>query len=493
MKKLSILFVFVLVVSLPLAAAASGPRTTGFQIQNLGTAEASVTINYYATDGTLVCSDTVAIAIGSSKNYYQGPLSAGGNSCISDDSLYGPTWQGSVVIESTEPVAVITNIAESTNYAAGAYVGTPDTLVGDPLILPAIMGGTGFYGFTTDFAIQNAGASASTCTLYFVNGTTGATDKTVPLAAIPVGASYYREQETDDTDLTSNWLGVVVADCDQPMAGTINQKRLASAAGALLTYDAVASDKIPAGSDVSLPVIMWDYFTYWTGVQIVATAANTSGTIYFYDDTGTQVFSETFGPLGLYGSHTVLPSTYGGTFTGLTDELYSGNIVFSAGSGLAMVNQRDTAGAVGMTYGGVFADALSSNISIPFAAHNYFGVSTGFQVVNTGAAGNITVTFTPNPAYPGQNTPAPVVIALASGGAVPLQQFLSGGNDPLLTGCAHSSAAGGCGTRGDTNHWIGSITVVGDAGMALSAIVNERGFDLPAIGDVGMVYNAFNY
>lgn len=485
MKKLSMLLLVAIMVALPVAAMASGPRTTGFQIQNLGTAEASVTITYYNTDGSVACTDTNTIAIGSSINYYQGAEPAG-NSCISDAS-FGDSWQGSVVIESTEPVAVITNIAESTNYASGAYVGTSGTLVGAPLILPAIMGGSGFYGFTTDFAIQNAGAAAATCTLNFVNATTGVTDKTVPGIGVEPGASYYRDQEASDADLGTNWLGVVVADCDQPMAGTINQKRLASAAGALLTYDAVASDKIPAGSDVSLPVLMWDFFSYWTGVQVVATAADTSGTVYIYDSGGTEVLAQPFGPLGLYGSYTVLPNTFGGTFAGVADELYSGKVVFSAGSGTAMVNQRDMAGGVGMTYSGIFADSLTNNISVPFAANNYFGVSTGFQVVNSGAAGSITVTFSPNPAYPGQNTPAPVTIALAAGEAVPFQQFLVGGNDPLLTGCTT------CGSYGGADHWIGSITVAGDAGMSLSAIVNERGFALPVAGDVGMVYNAFNY
>lgn len=484
MKKLTLLLVIAIMVTLPVAAFASGPRTTGFQIQNLGTAEASVTINYYNTDGTIACFDTATIAIGSSVNYYQGAAPAG-NSCISAPA-FGDSWQGSVVIESTEPVAVIANVAESTNYASGAYIGTADSLVGQPMILPAIMGGAGFYGFTTDFAIQNAGGAAATCTLNFVNGTTGVTDKSVPGIAVEPGASYYRDQEASDPDLTGNWLGVVVADCDQPMAATINQKRLAGAAGALLTYDGVAADKIPAASEVSLPVLMWNFFSYWTGVQVVATSAATSGTVYIYDSAGVEVLAEAFGPLGQYGSHTVLPTTYGGTFAGVADELYSGKVVFSAGGGTAMVNQRDTAGAVGMTYSGIFAANLTNNISVPFAANNYFGVSTGFQVVNSGAAGNITVSFAPSPGS-GGNTPTPVVIALAAGEAVPLQQFLSGGNDPLLTGCTV------CGAYGGADHWYGSITVVGDAGMALSAIVNERGFALPVAGDVGMVYNAFNY
>jgi hypothetical protein len=485
MKKLSILLAIVLVISVASFATASGPRTTGFQIQNLGTTAVTVTITYYETDGTVECTDTGTIGVGESRSWYQGATAAGGNSCVS--ALAETSWQGSAVIESTGPIAVIANIAEATDYASGAYVGTPDTQVGQTMILPAIMDGGGFYGFTTDFAVQNAGAAAATCTYRFYGTDTGTEDKTVTGVSIAVGASNYRDQEAAPDDLPgTNWLGVVVAECDQPMAATINQKPVASGAGALLTYDGVARESIPAGSDVSLPVIMYDYYDYWTGVQLVATEANTAGTIRFFDSNGTEVFNEAFGPLSQYGSHNVLPSWTGGTFSGTADELYSGVIAFTSGNGTAMVNQRDMAGAVGMTYSGIYAAGLTNNLSIPFAAHNFWGVSTGFQVVNSGAAGTITVHYDPTPTT-GSSAVTSVSIPLAAGEAVPLQQFMSGGNDPALSGCTT------CGSYGDGVSWTGSVRVEGTAGMLLSAIVNERGYDLTIAGDVGQVYNPFSY
>ncbi|MBN1658748.1 MAG: hypothetical protein JXA93_10120 [Anaerolineae bacterium] len=491
MKKVSVLIALVLVVGLAASAMASGPRTTGFQVQNLSaTADADVTIFYYRTDGTIECTDTATIPTGGSQSWYQGDAAAGGNSCIS--TLSG-SWIGSVVIESTEPVAVIANIAESGDYAAGAYVGSGQAQIGMPLILPAIMDGGGFHGFTTDFAIQNAGGGTATCDIEFWGEVSGAVDKTIPGVSIEAGASYYRDQELDGDNLPGdNWLGVVVADCNQPMAGTINQKPLADAAGALLTYDAVAVDKIPATGDVLLPVIMWDFFNYWTGVQVVATQANTSGVIHVYDDTGAEVDTEPFGPLGQYGSFTLLPNWTGGTFVGAVDELYSAVVEFTAGGGTAMVNQRDKPGVVGMTYSGLFEANATINLSIPFAANNYYGVSTGFQVVNTGAAGDITVYFEGTPGTGSVDTQVGP-INLATGAALPLQQFQTGGNDPVLSGCTT------CGSYPpflNAEHWTGSIRVEGDAGMMLSAIVNERGYSQTAagiVGDVGQVYNAFNY
>jgi hypothetical protein len=353
------------------------------------------------------------------------------------------------------------------------------------LILPAIMSGAGYFGFTTDFAIQNAGADTAACTLEFYQTGEATPDKTVPSFNVEVGASYYRNQETDDADLGADWLGVVIADCNQPMAGTVNQKPLGGAAGALLTYDAVAADKIPTG-DISLPVIMWNFFDFWTGLQLIATdAAGAAGTIYIYDSSGTQVHNEAF-TLGQYGSHVLVPDLVGGSFSGTADELYSAAIEFTSGAGTAMVNQRDMAGAIGMTYSGIYGANMTEGLSIPFAARNFFGVSTGFQVVNTGTAGDIMVYYDGSPGSGSVSTTVGP-LSLGAGDALPLQQFLVGGDDPDLQGCTT------CGDYGTGNRWYGSIRVVGDAGMSLSAIVNERGFDQGIAGDVGQVYNAFNY
>jgi hypothetical protein len=45
----------------------------------------------------------------------------------------------------------------------------------------------------------------------------------------------------------------------------------------------------------------------------------------------------------------------------------------------------------------------------------------------------------------------------------------------------------------NTEKWTGSVRVVGTDGMWLSSIVNERGYEVPVAGDIGQVYNAFNY
>jgi len=198
MKKLSILLAIVLVASLVSFAMASGPRTTGFQIQNLDTAAVDVTVFYYNTDGTLQCSEMANLGVGESISYYQGagsPIS----DCIGSDAGL-TSWEGSVVIEATGPIAVIANIVEGTDYASGAYVGTPDTKVGDPLILPGIFGPS-VYGFTGDFAVQNASAADTVVDIYFYGSADGAPPsaltKTISDQTIKAYSSFYHDMETE--------------------------------------------------------------------------------------------------------------------------------------------------------------------------------------------------------------------------------------------------------------------------------------------------------
>jgi hypothetical protein len=494
MKKLSILLAIVLVASLVSFAMASGPRTTGFQIQNLDTAAVDVTVFYYNTNGTQQCSETANLGVGESISYYQGagsPIS----DCIGNDAGL-TSWEGSVVIEATGPIAVIANIVEGTNYASGAYVGTPDTKVGDPLILPGIFGPS-VYGFTGDFAVQNASAADTVVDIYFYGSADGAPPsvltKTINDQTIKAYSSLYHDMETE-TGFPANWIGVAIVDSedDAPLAGTVNQKPVSGAPGALLTFDGVASDKIPASADSSLPGLMKDYYDYWTGVQVIASVNGTAGNILIYEPgNATPVHTEAFA-LNQWESQALFVKDLA-----LSDDvLYFGTVDFTAGSGASIVSQRDMAGAVAMTYSGIYADGTSENLSLPFVARNYWGVSTGFAVKNDGLAGTVNIYFDGSPGS-GSVDFSIMSHALAAGESVNLFQWKPGCDaDPAcppqtLAGCT----AGFCGSVSASypEHWTGSVRVEGTAGMLLSSIVNERGYELGAIGDVGQVYNGFNY
>jgi hypothetical protein len=499
MRKLGVLMAVVLVASLVSVALASGPRNTGFQVQNLGVNPAEVTIYFYNTDGTVQCTEGPhVIPVGGSKSFFQGWETSPIADCIGlDTSLV--SWLGSAVIQSTEPAAVIANIREETEYATGAYVGTPDTRVGHPLILPGLFG-SDTYGFTSDLVVQNTGVASTTVDIEFWGSVDGmppsVLSKSIEDVVIPAQASYFYDVE-DDTELPANWIGVGVAISENgnPLAGTVNQRPAGGAAGALFTFDAVAADTIPDDPDSSLPGLMKNYYDYWTGVQVIAVEDATAGDILIYEPGNpTPVYSETFS-LNQWESQALFVNEIPGL---VDDVLYFGNVDFAAGRGASIGSQRDFPGTSGLGYSGIFASGTTPNLSLPFVARNFWGVSTGFAVKNDGAAGTIDIFFEGTPGT-GSGDYLIDDYALGSGESLNLFQWPPGCDaepscaavHPNLDGCDAASCGAYPATY--TEKWTGSVRVVGSEGLWLSSIVNERGYEVPVAGDIGQVYNAFNY
>jgi len=251
MKKfVSITLALIMLVGIVGMASAQGTRSTAIQLVNLGSSPADITINYYnamdasSNPGQWKCADDVNDLdplAGVEYNH------SGTTSCIASET----SWKGSIVIESTEPIAVITNINElgasqggpNVYYAGGSYDGISDTKTAKEVILPIIM--YDYYGYNTDFAIQNAGADDASVTLKYIKSQTvptgpGTIDtKTVGPVAIKPGASYYRDQKAQDTDLGSTWQGVIVITSDQPVASVVNQ--FPNTQGTLLNYEGFAA------------------------------------------------------------------------------------------------------------------------------------------------------------------------------------------------------------------------------------------------------------
>jgi hypothetical protein len=118
MRKTYLVLVLVLALMLALsvstASAQDGPTsyTSGFQIQNLDTANtANVAINFYKKDGTIAATVNDSLSAGGSKTYY--PLSA-----------VSSGFDGSVVISSDRDVAAIVNVfGNGGAFGGGSYSG----------------------------------------------------------------------------------------------------------------------------------------------------------------------------------------------------------------------------------------------------------------------------------------------------------------------------------------------------------------------------------
>lgn len=477
-KTVSLVLALVLLVSIVAVAGAQGTRSTAFQIVNLGTNAADITIYYYnASDGaggggTLQCSDSVT-ALGSFKSvqYNQG----GTGSCIDAQT----TWQGAVVIESTEPIAVITNVAEpaasNVTYAAGAYDGVADTRTAQEIVFPFVM--YDFYGYNTDFAIQNAGSAEATVTLtYYKTGSTAAA-KTVQNIKIAPGSSYYRNQKTADTDLGATWSGVVVVSSTQPVAGVVNENP--NAGGQILNYEGFPS----GGTTVNMPFLCKGFtsLSWYTGFQVVAMADNTVGTIKFYKTGESTPTAEVDLSLSKYGSlewnMRDKPASDYKNGVGIPDNWSGAGVIeLTSGSAVAIVNERGKSGLgddMGLTYSGFDTGLSKANMTFPFVIKNYYKFYTAFQVVNVGTAGTVTVYYDAQPGS-GLNSYTWTSASLATNESLECNQLYGGCIDTTLP-----------------DSWVGSVRVVGAAGVQLTGICNERSDQIN--GDAGLVYNGFPY
>jgi hypothetical protein len=478
MKKiLSIALAFAMLLGVVAIASAQGTRSSAFQVVNLGSNAADLTIYYYnamdaaSNPGDLFCTDTyTGLAPFASVSYNQG----GTGTCISGES----TWQGSVVIESTEPIAVITNINEPSGagsnvmYAGGSYDGIPDTKTGKEVTLPFIM--NDYFGYHTDFAVQNAGGASATVYLdYYKTGSTTKTKTEGPFTIEP-GASLYRNQKVDDADLGATWSGVVVVRSDQPVAAVVNEDP--EAQGTLLNYEGFAS----GGTTIYTPFQAKNYFGFNTAFQIVALEAGTTGTMSLYQ-TGESTPDATLDiSLGKYEAKEWNMKTNNAYTAGSVPDNWSGAGVLelTSGSAVVIVNERGTTLTgynLGLTYSGQSDDQVKGNMVFPFAIKNYAGAkwNTAFQVMNVGSAGTVTVYYD-----------------AAAGSGFSSYSWTSpslGANESLEC----NQKLGACIASPLPDGWNGAVRVEGAAGVMLSGICNERGGT--TTGDSGLVYDGFPY
>jgi hypothetical protein len=478
MKKVfSLGLALVLLLSVVGMAGAQGTRSTAFQIVNLGGSDADMYIYYYdATDGSLTCQDTVT-ALGSFKSV-QFNQAADCSSAVAACICGETSWQGSVVIESTESIAVITNINEPAGaganvlYAGGSYDGIEGTRTADSIVFPFIM--HDYYTYNTDFAVQNAGGGDATIYLDYYKTGESAAQKTEGPFTVKEGASYYRDQKVDDTDLGATWSGVVVVRSDQPVAGVVNENP--NTQGTLLNYEGFAS----GDTSIYMPFLAKTYYGFSTAFQVVAMDAGTTGTISFYAPGATTPDATLDLSLGQYEALEWNMKTSTGYTTGSIPDGWSGAgvIELTGGSAVVIVNERGQTGAgynLGLTYSGMNGSLLMDRMTFPFIIKNYANAkwNTAFQVMNVGTAGTVTVYYD-----------------AADGSGFSSYNWTSaslGANEPLEC----NQKLGACITSPLPDGWVGSVRVEGAAGVVLAGICNERGGT--TTGDSGLVYNGFPY
>ena len=451
MKRVRILAGVILVVAflLPTLVSAQGSGITwnsGFQVQNLENAEASINIMYYNQDGTEAIPGGVGDTIPAmgSKTYY--PIHPDG------------TFNGSVVISSDKQVAAIANLLASGGLSAGSA--TNSFSAGAlTMNLPLIMRGNA--GFNTWFNVQNTGTSSTHVTVTYYPGSDGNPGVTEE-ADIPAGAAATFDQEPNSA-LGDKFVGSALVTSDsEDVVATVEQ------VGTGDTKTLLGYNGFTVGSTmVVAPLIMANNAGFFTGVQVQNVGTTTANVTVTYGPNTAGTFTPTAESASIEAGASATFLQLGGQWT----EKYVGSATITNVEEqplVAIVNQLLIGDlSFGTAYEGFDPTSATSNASAPLVMANNAGFFTGVQVQNVSGADpcEVCVTYGPNTA--GTFEPTPECADIAAGAS---HTFLQAGGQW-------------------TEKYVGSAMITGD-GCNIVAIVNELNLTL---NDQFFTYNGFNF
>lgn len=488
-RKLFVVISLVLVASMVLSSSAlaqSLPGSgwwTGTQIQNVGSAQATVNVTLYDSASASTFSTDTTIDPGASTTLIPtawAGLTAG--------------FQGSGIVSSDQPVKAITNVTNQQSggfgtaggKAAAQYQGTEAAAT--TLYFPLAKHNR--FGETTAYYIQNAGTAAATAQVVYRMDNGGVYTFTTPsigpgkmVVVTPNNASV----PSTPSDASRVNIGSATATSTQPLAGTMLEYRQAEAVATVLkgTRALTSADFDDAAY---APVAKNDRFGRFTGIQVLnVSGAPINITVTYRGSAANnpaclnQTFVDTFNGLASGTSKTFV--NLAGQ-SNLVANCTAAATVTATGNFVAIVNESNTAAntvVAGISYFALSDNAKTTRVSAPLFKDRRFGFSTGLQIQNVGGstATNVVATFVCR-GNNGSNTPFTAISTprtIPAGGAflffkpatMPAGTF-TGGNPFSLQGA-------NCG-----------VTVTGD--QPLVAILNESPDTVGALDDNN--YEGFN-
>ena len=450
------------------AATAAVSFESSFQVLNLSTivgTAAEIDMYYYNPDGSLATmpsgvSNPVhdSVAYKQSNTYYPVGAASGFN--------------GSVVIQSSESIAVISNlVANSGAKGLGSYVGFDE---GESSIsFPLVMKGNA--NQTTTLAVQNAGGDAADITIRFKPETGSAYPAISNITDnIPMGASHtYDLAVRSEFASVAKWVGsatVSVTDTvNDRIVGVANTVNVKTAdAYQLYTYNAFTG----GSTEVVLPLIQENNSSNRTSINCQNIGApTTTVSVTYTPETGSSPKAPQSKPdVPQYGMAVFLQDNQGATkFVG------SARVTSNPASDLVcVVNQQKTTNGRGSSYEGFKPAAATGTVVLPLIqsrngtpANGYVYTSINLATAD-GASHAVKCDFAPAPGF---TDPADVT---GSGASIVFVQDDIYGNGNKFVGGA-------------------TCTITDGSGAGLFAIVNQARQNTPqSVRDTLATYDGFN-
>ena len=490
MKKLlgvCLTVVIALALLAPVASAQyTDPWYTSYMIQNLSTTQqASVVVTYYDTSGNPVSGADQSLTI-----------AAGGQATIvqyTDDPLLSGRY--SAVVSSSQPVAVIVN-QQTAPTGLGYMDSTPPfaSYTGfesgsSQVTLPEIM--YNWYGYYTEFFIQNVGsASADVDVSYYpgLGGASGVTETTPveQFASARLSQKSMTSLGAPSGPFTGRFIGSAVLSSTQPIVAVVNEHN--EGAQKLFTYNGFAA----GSTELVCPSILRGHYSWYTSLTVANPDLVDTATVtitYYADNTYSL-------PAGLRGT-TVMTTAQVGPGLSLTrydgtgasptmDPSLTDLTTFTRFFGtakiesdvpvVAKVNQESDGGNA-EAYNCIDASSATEKVVVPLIQADFYNFYTSLTVQNmASSAGTITITYTSDATYSDPtNTSIQVVHSIGS-----LGQFNSWEGGATTTGDVHNN--------GTFTRFNGSAIIESD--VPIVAIVNEEKSGTGA--DYGYSFNVLN-
>lgn len=399
MKKISLVLASALVLAAFAGAvsAQSGiPGSgwwTGEQVQNVGTATATLVVTAYDKNGSATYTSSQSLAVGSSYTFIP-----------SDFTGMPAGFMGSAVVSSDQPIKAIVNVTNVFNGTYGVAGGTANAMyqgtesADTTLYFPLVKNNR--FGNSTAFYIQNAGSSAATATAVFSMDTGGVYTYTTP----SIGPSQMIVVNPSDAGVPStggaggrNNIGSLKVTSAQPLAGTVLEYIQGQAVATVL-YGTRGFTAADFSQKIFTPVTKNSRFGRFTGIQVQNVSSSSVDVTITYVGSGGPcagtVYTDTFSGVPAGASHTFVQLT---GQTSLPSNCTAPATVSATGNVVAIVNEQNQTGyaASGSTYSAMSNSGATTKVSVPLFKDQRFGSSTGLQIENVGAATatNVVATF----------------------------------------------------------------------------------------------------
>jgi len=346
---------------------------TGCQVQNFGSEQANVVMEYYDERGiTPVFTDSAIVDVERSKAFDQPD--------ISDTDL--PDGRYSVIVECDQPVGAVANETNYTLGIAGSYNGlcSGATRVSLPLVF------RGHSDWYSTFAVQNTETVTASVTIrfYSTGSATPALEKTDTIP--PRVAHYYETSDPEYAPLGDSWYGSVIVTSDKGVVVVVNQIKLTDDAHLMLALPGLTY----GATELVAPLVFKNYSPndasgWTTGIQVQNWVSTTA--------TVSMTFDRTNGP----GSWTITKTVAANSFAtfympdypDIPDGSY-GSAVIACTTGqpiAAVVSHTKYATDMAMGYNAFSAGSSTTKIGLPLWFKNYQGTAgwvSGISVRNLG-------------------------------------------------------------------------------------------------------------